>query len=177
MPGYAEFADVQARAGRFASAFEVAGQHPNVADVEQLLDDVGSEIDIALRARGYSPTALDTTVKRALADVAAYGALARALRGVQGEELDDLRKYAQAVWGGAMGDPTSNSTAGRRGSISLGTFPAIAALEAGEAGAGGQTAGSFWDDEPAFGTRAQVAAELAATPAELAPTWAKSQPL
>lgn len=177
MPGYADFSDVQARSGRFATLFDVAGQHPNQADVEVLLGDVSAEIDIAITARGYNPAGLDVTVKRALRDVAAYGALARALRGVQGEELDDLREYAQAIWGSAMGDPTSNTAAGQRGSISAGTFPAIAALEAGEGGEGGQSAGSFWDDEPAFGTPAQVAAELAATPAELAPTWAKSQPL
>lgn len=178
MPAYAELADVHARAGRFAGAL-TAGGHPNEADVEQLLVDLSALVDVAVRSRGYDPDTLDTGVKGALRDVVAYGALARAYATIpdSSEELEKLVTYASRVWGAAMGDPSSNTAAGQKGSIASGTHPAIAALEAGEAGGGGQSAGSFWEDEPQFGTPAQVQAELRSTPAELAPTFAKSQPL
>lgn len=179
MPGYADFADVQARAGRFVGALTVQGAHPNQADVEQLLIDLSASVDVAIRARGYDVAALDAGVKGALTDVVAFGAIARAFAGIpdSSEELEKLVAYAAKVWGSALGDPTSNTAAGQKGSIAAGTHPAIAALEAGQAGAGGQTAGDFWTDEPKFGTPAQVAAELLATPPELAPTFAKSQRL
>lgn len=179
MPAYADFADVEARAGRYSGVFTVTGQHPNQADVEQLLTDLSALVDVAIRARGYDVATLDTGVKAALRELVAYGALARALATIPdpSEELEKLVVYASRVWGAAMGDPSSGSAAGQKGSIVAGTHPAIVALEAGEAGAGGQTAGDFWSDEPTFGTAAQVAAELRTTPPELAPTFAKSQPL
>lgn len=179
MPAYAEFSDVLARAGRFAGALEVAGQHPNQADVEQLLIDLSALVDVSVRSRGYDPDTLDEGVKGALREVVAYGALARAFATIPdpSDELERLTTYAGRIWGAAMGDPGSNTAAGQRGSIAAGSHPAIAALEAGEAGGGGQTAGDFWSDEPGFGTPAQVAAELRTVPPELAPTFAKSQSL
>lgn len=181
MPAYATFADVAARAGRYSGAFGAgAGSpKPNENEITQLLADLAALVDVAVRARGYDPDALDATVKLALKDVVAYGALARALQAIpdSSDEIRELEQYASRVWGSAMGDPTSSTAAGQKGSIAAGTHPAIAALEAGEAGGGGQAAGDFWSDEPDFGTPAQVAAELASTPAELAPLFARSQRL
>lgn len=181
MPAYATFADVAARAGRFSGAFGAAGGQPkpNENEITQLLADLAAQVDVALRARGYDPAALDATVKLALKDVVAYGALARALQSIpdSSDEIRELEEYAGKVWGSAMGDPTSNTAAGQKGSIAAGTHPAIAALEAGQAGGGGQTAGDFWTDEPDFGTDAQVAAERETLTAELAPVFAKSQKL
>lgn len=181
MPAYATFANVSARAGRYSGAFGAAGgaPKPNENEITQLLADLAAQVDVALRARGYDPAALDATVKLALKDVVAYGALARALQSIpdSSDEIRELEEYASKVWGSAMGDPTSNTAAGQKGSIAAGTHPAIAALEAGQAGGGGQTAGSLWDDEPDFGSTAQVEAERLTLTAELAPTFAKSQSL
>lgn len=181
MPAYADFTDVQARAGRYSGAFGAAGgdPKPNENQIVQILADLAAQVDVALRARGYDPAALDATVKLALKDVVSYGALARALQSIpdSSDEIRELEEYASKVWWSAMGDPTSNTAAGQKGAIAAGTHPAIAALEAGQAGAGGQTAGDFWSDEPGFGSDAQVAAESATLNAELAPTFAKSQSL
>jgi len=77
------------------------------------------------------------------------------------------------VWAGAMGDPAGRTKEAQRGSIATGSHPGIAQLEA----TGGSTAGAFWGDEPDFGTAAQVEAERLSLPAELAPSFAKSQTL
>jgi hypothetical protein len=50
---YANTDDVLLRAGRVAGMFTVAGRRPNLADVEKLIDDVSSEIDVEIRTRGY----------------------------------------------------------------------------------------------------------------------------
>lgn len=172
---YALFEDVQTRAGRFAATFSVAGARPNQADIDLLLVDVSAQIDSAIRARGHNPAGMAATARDALKDTAAYGALARALTGVpdSSDELKKLAQFALRVWGQAMGDPSSNTTAGQRGSIAAGTHPAVLELEA----QGGSTAGAFWGDEPAFGTESQVEAERQQLTAELAPGWAKSQTL
>lgn len=179
MPAYAAFTDVQARAGRFSGALTVAGQRPNQADVEAILADLSAQVDVAIQARGYDPAGLDATVKLAFRDMVAFGAIARAFSGFPdpAEELEKLVSYASRVWGTAMGDPTSKSTSAQKGSIATGSHPAIAALEAGKGGAGGQSAGSLWEDEPDYGSTAQVEAERLTLTAELAPTFAKSQSL
>jgi len=180
VPAYATLTDVQARAGRFAGAIAAGGgARPNETDVTTLLADLAAQVDVALSARGYDPAALDATVKLALKDVVAYGALARAFTGIadSGDELEELVAYANKVWGAALGDPESKTAGGQKGSIASGTHPAIAALEAGRAGAGGQSAGDFWSDEPTFGSEAQVEAERLTLTAELAPVFSKSQSL
>ncbi len=175
---YADFADVTARAGRWQAVFSVAGQHPDQGDVEQLLNDCAAEVDTAIRARGFTPATLDSGVLAAFKDVVAYGALARALASVPDspKELEQLLGYARAVWGAAMGDPTAKTVEAQRGSISTGTFPAIAALEAGVSG-GGAGPGIFQADEPDYGTVAQIESEAAALTPSLAPAWAKGQVL
>ncbi|RDI73309.1 hypothetical protein Gocc_2909 [Gaiella occulta] len=175
---YASFADVKARAGRWQAVLTVVGAHPDQADVEAILVDCSSEVDVAIRARGYNPAVLDAGVKAALKDVVAYGALARALASVPDspKELATLQAYAQAVWAGAMGDATAKTDAGVRGSIGTGSLPAIAALEAGVQG-GGTTAGIFQDDEPDYGSDAQIRAEAERLTADLAPVFAKGQVL
>lgn len=176
---YAEFSDVAARAGRWQQLFAVTGSHPDQADVEQLLDDCAAEVDTAVKARGFEPSSLPAWVVAAFRDVVAYGALARALASVPDSpnELDALRGYAQAVWGAAMGDPTAKSDEARRGSISAGTFPAIAALEAGTAGGSGSSAGIFQADEPDYGSDAQIAAEASQLTPSLAAAFEKGQSL
>lgn len=158
---YADFADVQARAGRFAPIFEVTGKRPDESDVSHLLADCASEIDAAISSAGFSPSSLSAEVKGALRDLNAYGALARALVAADpGPEADDLIERARKVWGHAMGDPTSNTVFGQRGSIVEGTFPGLAALKA----TGGPSAGSFWDS-------------VEVEDADLAPRFARSQTL
>lgn len=175
---YADFADVTARAGRWQQLFQVSGSHPDQADVEQLLTDCSAEVDTAIRARGFTPATLDTGVLAAFTDVVAYGALSRALASVPDSpnELEQLLGYARSVWGAAMGDPTAKSTDAQRGSISTGTFPAIAALEAGVAG-GGSGPGIFQADEPDYGTDAQIESEASQLTEQLAPAFAKAQVL
>jgi len=172
---YATHADVLARAGRWQTLYSQAGSHPNQGDVEQVLADLSTMIDAAISSRGHSPGGLTEAQREPFADCAAYGALARVLAGIPDspKELGELLKRAERIWGQAMGDPSSNTTAGQRGTIATGSHPGIAQLEA----TGGSTAGAFWGDEPEFGTEAQVEAERLSLPAELAPSFAKSQTL
>ncbi len=175
---YAEFSDVAVRAGRWQSLFAVDGKHPNVADVEQLLADCAAEVDTAVQARGFTPGTLDPSILAAFRDIVAFGALARAVAAIPDspKELETLRAYAMAVWAGAMGDPAAAGEGARRGSISTGTFPAIAALEAGAAG-GGAGPGIFQADEPDYGSPEQVEAEAASLTLSLAPAFGKGQAL
>lgn len=162
---YAAFPDVEARAGRFAGVFTIAGKHPDQSDIEAYLDELSAQVDAAIEARGYDPALIDQRAQDALRDLVAYGALARGLRGVSGDrELDQLRDYAQKVWGQAMGDPASNTTAGQQGSIAAGSHPVIVNLEAGAGGVAGTSAGSYWDDRPA-----------PTEDVELAPTFTRAQ--
>jgi hypothetical protein len=161
--GYAAFANVAARAGRYAPLFDVAGKQPDETTIEGLLIDVDAELDAAIGARGLTVPVTDAVAKAALLDVAAYGALARALAGVPGDDdLTALRDYAQTVW-------LASLTA-----ISKGAFPAIAVLEL---AGGGATAGDFWTENPDFGSDAQIRSEAATTNASLAPAFAKGQTL
>lgn len=173
---YAEFADVAARAGRYAGIFAAADAHPNQADVEQLLEDCHAQIDVAIRARGFSTVGLAADVKASLRDVAAYGALGRALAGVPDppDDLAKLRMWALNVWGAAMGDPAGPDKDARRGSIASGSFPGIALLEAGSTG---PSAGDFWTDEPQYGSDALLQAEANRWTADTAETFAKGQAL
>lgn len=150
---YANVDDVQLRAGRVARIFEVANKRPNLSDIAKLLDDVSSEVDAEFRARGYDPDAFDTTTNEALRDLAAYGALYRAIAGADpagtNQNLSNVADTARAVWEGAMGVP------GKSGSIADGSFSVIRLLEAGAGGGGpGTSAGSFWDEEPDYPTDA-----------------------
>jgi hypothetical protein len=81
-------------------------RQPNLADVDAFLVAVSDEIDEAIRARGFDPASLDTNAKAALLDLAAYGALARALRalGDRSPEVLQILVEADAVWSSAMGD-------------------------------------------------------------------------
>lgn len=175
---YAVFADVTARAGRWANLMVVAGSHPDQGDVEQLLADCAAEVDTAIRARGFTPGTLEPSILAAFKDLVAYGALARALSSVPDspKELQDLLGYARAVWASAMGDPASKTVEGQRGSISMGTFAAIAALIAGVAG-GGSGPGIFQDDEPDYGSDGQIKSEANQLTPSLAPAFAKGQVL
>jgi hypothetical protein len=153
---YASQDDVLARAGRVGGAFSVPGRQPTLADVDAFLVAVSAEIDEAIRARGFDPASLDSNAKAALLDLAAYGALARALRalGDRSPEVLQILVEADAVWASAMGDTKAP------GSISDGTFPVIAALLAGAAGGGAvSSAGSFWGDETDYGRPDQARAE------------------
>ncbi|HLE98970.1 MAG TPA: hypothetical protein VI540_03660 [Gaiellaceae bacterium] len=163
MASYATFADVEARAGRYAPLFSVAGKQPDETTIEKLLVDVEAEINAAIAARGISTPVTDAAAKAALLDVTAYGALARALIGVPGDDgLEELQKYAQAVWLAALA------------AIAKGTFPAVAALESAGAGA---SAGDFWEENPDYGTPEQVQAEALTLTPSLAPGFAKGQSL
>lgn len=160
---YADFADVQARAGRFAPIFEVSGKRPDQADVEQLIVDCAAEIDAAITAAGFSPSSLDSAGKAALRDVNAYGALARGLIAADpGAEADDLLARALQVWDAGML------------ALKDGSFSSLAVLIS----TGGPGAGDFWTEEPSYGTPAQLEGEAAAlAETNLAPAFSKNQRL
>lgn len=163
MAGYATFEDVRARAGRYAGLFDVAGKQPDQTTLEALLVDVSGELDAAIKTRGHDVPVTDATVKSALVDVTAYGALARALAGVPGDDgLEELRDYAQAVWNTAV-------TA-----IGRGTLLAITLLES---GAGGTSAGDLWSDEPAYDPAADDLAIAEQSRGSLGPGFQKGQTL
>lgn len=152
--GYATTDDVLARAGRVGGTFSVAGRRPNLEDVAQLLDDVAAEINVEIRARGFDPAGLDANTAAALRDINAYGALARALAGVdpsdRPDNLDALIKRAEKVW---SSDPSSD----RRGDA---LAQVLAVLSAGAGGAAVTvSAGSLWTDEPDYGSVAQQRSE------------------
>lgn len=144
MAPYANQDDVLARAGRVAGAFSVAGKRPNLADIDEFLLDVTAEINVEIRRHGFDPNGLDAEVVTALRDVAAYGALAKALAGVdpsdRPDNLDNLVAKAEAVW---SSDANSSRRSAQISSI-------IGIIEAGVGGGGtGPSAGSLWDDSAA----------------------------
>lgn len=163
MAAYATADDVKARAGRAANTFGVAGKRPNETDLEKFLIDVSAEIDSLLRGRGHDPAALPAGVAAALRDLAAYGALYRALPGVdmsdRPDETKKLLDTARRIWEGGTK------------ALAEGTLPALAQLEA----AGGSSAGDFWTDHPAYPTTGDV--EEARTYPSLAPGMAKGMSL
>lgn len=181
MAAYATRDDVLARVGRVAGAFSVAGRRPNLADVDEFLADASAQIDEAIRGRGFDPALLDANALTALRDLAAYGATARALRalGDRSPEVLQVLVEADAVWTSAMGDPKATQADAAAGTIRLGTYPVILALEAGQAGGGpGATAGSFWQSEPDYGRLPQQLVEynrLFGT--NLAPGFSRGQKL
>ena len=148
---YASFADVTARAGRLAVAFTVAGTVVGQTEIELFLAGCAAEIDAEIAASGFDSSALSDAAAAALIDLNAYGALARALvalvPGSRGSNAADLLAYAQKVWDDGMAH------------IRDGTYPAIAMIAAGAAGAGVPGAGSLWSDEPNYGSRTGLSAE------------------
>lgn len=163
MASYATFQDVEARAGRYASIFHVAGKQPDEDTVEALLENVSAELDAAIAARGHSVPVTGAAAS-ALVDTTAYGALGRALASVQSGDkaLDELKAYAQKMWTAALE------------AIAKGTHAAIAVLDA---SGGGASAGDFWSDEPEYGRPEQVEAEARTLTTSTAPSFAKGQSL
>ena len=135
---YASFADVVARAGRVAGAFSVSGKHPNEQDIEIMLADCSALVDAAIRSRGFDPASLDSSVEEALRDLVAYGALTRALAGIDpgAPGLSSLVTRADAIWSGGIA------------AIMAGTHSALMELEAGSSG---PSAGALWTDDPTYG--------------------------
>ena len=153
MSSFATRDDVLARAGRLGGAFSVAGKRPTLTDLDAFAAAASEEVAEAIRGAGFDPTTLDTDATQALADLAAYGALGRALRGLgdASPQVQELLAHAELVWSSAMG---------AKGTIADGSFPVIRALAAGAAGGGPvASGGSFWGDEPGYGTPDMVAAE------------------
>jgi hypothetical protein len=147
---YANPDDVLARAGRVQGVFTVAGKRPNLADLQKFLDDTASDIDAAVRARGFDPDTFDDDTNEAFRDLNAYGALARGLSAIQNPPAALLAE-ARSVWESAMGTPQDPG-----GTISAGTFPPIAMLEAGGTG---PSAGSLWSEEPNYGSVSSIVSE------------------
>jgi len=175
MASYAALDDVLARVGRVAAYFAVAGNRPNNADITTFLDELSTEVDEAIRSLGFDPAGIDANGQKGLLDLVAYGAAARALRGMgdRSPEVLQILVEADAVWSSAMGDQKS------KGSIFDGSHPLFMALQAGAAG-GGQvvSADSFWNSESNYGrpeTLQQEWVRLRGT--NLAPGTAKGQHL
>lgn len=158
MAVYATFADVETRAGRFAPLFTVAGKQPDEASVTGLLADVSGELAAAITSRGHDAAALSVSQLAALVDLTAYGALARALAAVPGDEVQELREYASSVWLAGLA------------SVLDGSHVLIEVLES----TGGSSAGSFWDDEPEYDPRSVTELDV---PVSVAPAFAKGQTL
>lgn len=169
MAVYATRDDVLARAGRIGTAFSIAGKRPNLADIDAFLDELSVEVDEAIRARGFDPTALDANAKKSLLDLVAYGAVARAVRalGDRSPEVLSVLTEADAVWTLGIAQVTD------------GTFGVLAALEAGQAGGGAVvTAGSFWGDEENYGRPESLQQEyIRLRGTNLAPGMSKGQHL
>jgi hypothetical protein len=148
---YAAFADVTARAGRIAAAFTVAETVVGRTEIDAFLVTCASEIDAEISARGFDPSALSQAAIAALVDLNAYGALARALTalvpGSRGANAQTLNDQAWKVWNEGIA------------SIKDGTHPVIAMLVSGQGGAAAHGAGSFWTEEPNYGSLAGLAAE------------------
>jgi hypothetical protein len=156
---YATFDDVLARAGRFGGIFSVAGKQPDEETIETLLEQVSGDLNAGIAALGHT-IPVTGTAAGALIDTAAYGALARALASVPGDDDQDaLQAFADRMWLAALA------------AISGRTHGVILLLEA---GAGGASAGSFWEDEPSYDP--DVAPETDLIPS-LAPAFHKGQTL
>lgn len=175
MAAYAVLDDVLARVGRLGRAFSIAGQRPNQADITNFLDELSTEVDEAIRSRGFDPAGIDANAKKSLLDLVAYGAAARALRalGDRSPEVLQVLVEADAVWGAAMGDGTS------AGSIFDGTHPLFTALDAGAAGGGAVvSASSFWESESNYGRYESAIAEYwALRGTNIGPSTSKGQKL
>ncbi|MDQ5821226.1 MAG: hypothetical protein M3540_07295 [Actinomycetota bacterium] len=163
---YATTDDVLARAGRLAPSFSITGERPDENDLAGLVDDVSSEISVALRGRGYDPAALDAETKDSFRDLAAYGVLARAYAGLPSDRVTKAAQDdAVRIWERGFGQ------------IQDGSFPAVALLEAG-VGGGGHRAGDFWLEEPTYGSVASVQGEVAALrDTNLAPAFERDMKL
>lgn len=77
---YATHADVEARAGRARTMFEV-NDAPSTSEITQFIVDVGEELDAHLAAAGVALPVSDTTALGALKSVVADGATWLALAG------------------------------------------------------------------------------------------------
>lgn len=150
---YATNDDVLARAGRIGAAFQVDGKRPSLDDIDGFLDDLTADVDDAIKGHGFDPSQLDAQSQKVLLDLVAYGALARAVRGLNdaSPQVKQVQVEADAVWTSAMGDPASRQPDAIMGSMRRGDHPVIRALQSGEAGGVPIEAGSFWEDEPDYG--------------------------
>lgn len=143
---YAAQGDVLARAGRFAGLFSVVGKRPNLADLDDLLEQVSAEIDVEIQAHGYDPASLDADLVTALTDVAAWAVLVRALPEASPGDNATEPTIERGV---AILNASGFKSLAEGGVNVLEAMGAIAALEAGSAGGGpGTSAGSLWDDLP-----------------------------
>lgn len=160
---YATYAQIKVRAGRFGGAFEVAGKKPDQTDIEGILTNISAELDAAIRGVGFDPSTMGATVKDALVDLAAYGALARALPAASpGAEAVGLADRAAALYSRGLEQIASRK------------LPALAQLEGGAGGQAGPGPGSLWMDEPSYGSEASVVAEeLALRDTNLSPAFTR----
>lgn len=176
---YAVRDDVIARVGRVAGYFTVAGNRPNLADIDAFLDELSTDVDEAIRGMGFDPAAIDTNAQKALLDLVAWGAAARAVRGMgdRSPEVLQILVEADVVWTAAMGDPSSRQADAIQGSIRRGDHPVIRALQAGQAGGGEViSAGVFWEEEPNYGRPEALLQEwYALYGTNLAPGFSKGQ--
>jgi hypothetical protein len=155
---YAEFADVVARAGKFAAALASDDRSPNEGDVEFFLTDIAAQIDALLLARGYSPAEISAEARAALKGTNADGALVMAI-----EALDPLGAAEVKFQGSTLLSGARKRYEAAVVALAEGKHPAIRMLEAGQSG-GGQSASSTWDHAAASVAEADRESDLSLLP-------------
>lgn len=161
---YAEIADVRARAGRIAPAWDQSTT-PGEADIERFLDDTASEIDAVIGSFGFTVPITDDPPVGALRRVNALGALSAALvatfpAGSGAEAVTALREQVSAEYDAEM-------TA-----LAEGKHAVIVFLEAGTSAPG---ATDFWSENPDYRRNLGYGDILALNP-YLAPSFEKGDP-
>lgn len=138
---YAEVADVRARAGVLAPAFSQG--LVSDPEIERFLDDAAAEIDALLARHGIGLPLTDQVGIVALRHLNAVGALATALVAKfpgtsTKDDAGQARARAQKEWDAAMGPD---------GTMTLGTYPAVAYLLSGDTAA---LPTDFWSENPDY---------------------------
>lgn len=142
--GYAETADVLARAGMLGTRWTDETHPSSSPDIERFLDSRAGIIDGFIAKYGFAVPVTSDTARRALLDLNAAGALVLALEATplagRGEEVTQkLLEGARKTWETGFQQ------------LMDGTHPALGALQAEVGTDDASLGGSLWTDEPNYG--------------------------
>lgn len=137
---YATLQAVRARAGALAGSWTDSST-PSSEDVETFLENVASEIDALLNARGLTPPTLGSPAADALVSVNADGALVLALEATFPESSGPSSA-------GKTIDGARTRYSAAQAALVAGTHPVVLLLEAANVQS---RASSFWENEPFYG--------------------------